>query len=130
VPIFTIVLRKGYGLGAQAMAGGSFHAGSFTVSWPSGEFGAMGIEGAVRLGYRNELAAVTDAAERTALFNRMVAQAYADGKALNMASFLEIDEVIDPAESRRWIAHGLRFRDAAGHDGADARGSGRFIDTW
>ena len=130
VPFFTIVLRKGYGLGAQAMAGGSFHAGSFTVSWPSGEFGAMGIEGAVRLGYRKELADVADPAERKALFDRMVAQAYADGKALNMASFLEIDEVIDPAESRRWIASGLRFRDGADHDRSDARGSGRFIDTW
>ncbi|MBD5633909.1 MAG: carbamoyl-phosphate synthase large subunit, partial [Candidatus Eremiobacteraeota bacterium] len=86
VPFFSIVLRKGYGLGAQAMAGGSFHAGSFTISWPTGEFGAMGIEGAVRLGYRKELAAVADEAERKALFDRMVAAAYADGKALNMAS--------------------------------------------
>ena len=99
-----------------------------TVRAPS--VGAMGIEGAVRLGYRKELADVADPAERKALFDRMVAQAYADGKALNMASFLEIDEVIDPAESRRWIASGLRFRDGADHDRSDARGSGRFIDTW
>jgi acetyl/propionyl-CoA carboxylase alpha subunit len=128
VPFFTIVLRKGYGLGAQAMAGGSFHAGSFTVSWPTGEFGAMGIEGAVRLGYRNELAAVADPAERRALFERMVATAYADGKALNMASFFEIDEVIDPVESRTWIRNGLRFREPPQHAGDSA--TRRFIDTW
>ena len=126
VPFFAIVLRKGYGLGAQAMAGGSFHAGSFTVSWPTGEFGAMGIEGAVRLGYRKELEAVADADERKALFDRMVADAYANGKALNMASFLEIDDVIDPAESRTWIRNGMRFRSertGATHDV-------RTIDTW
>jgi acetyl/propionyl-CoA carboxylase alpha subunit len=128
VPLFTIVLRKGYGLGAQAMAGGSFHAGSFTVAWPTGEFGAMGIEGAVRLGYRNELTAVADPAERAALFDGMVTKAYADGKALNMASFLEIDDVIDPYESRSWIANGLRFRAAPGRAHGD--GSRRFIDTW
>ncbi len=123
VPLFSIVLRKGYGLGAQAMAGGSFHAGSFTISWPTGEFGAMGIEGAVRLGYRKELEAVADPAERKALFDRMVAEAYANGKALNMASFLEIDDVIDPAESRAWIRSGLRLRGA--HDA-----SGRCVDAW
>jgi acetyl/propionyl-CoA carboxylase alpha subunit/acetyl-CoA carboxylase carboxyltransferase component len=128
VPFFTIVLRKGYGLGAQAMAGGSFRAGSFTIAWPTGEFGAMGIEGAVRLGYRNELAAVADPGERRALFERMVAQAYADGKALNMASFLEIDEVIDPAESRAWIRSGLRFRDAPG--AREGSPPVRFVDTW
>ncbi len=111
IPFFTIVLRKGYGLGAQAMAGGSFHAGFFTVSWPTGEFGAMGIEGAIRLGYRKELDAVTDPLERKALFDRMVADAYREGKALNTASYLEIDDVIDPAESRRWIRSGLDLTD-------------------
>jgi acetyl/propionyl-CoA carboxylase alpha subunit/acetyl-CoA carboxylase carboxyltransferase component len=126
VPFFAIVLRKGYGLGAQAMAGGSFHAGSFTVSWPTGEFGAMGIEGAVRLGYRKELDAVSDAGERKALFDRMVADAYANGKALNMASFLEIDDVIDPAESRRWIRSGMRFRPERGSTAHDVR----TVDTW
>jgi acetyl/propionyl-CoA carboxylase alpha subunit len=124
VPFFTIVLRKGYGLGAQAMAGGSFAAGSFTVAWPTGEFGAMGIEGAVRLGYRNELAAIVEPVERKVAFDRMVAGAYADGKALNMASFLEIDDVIDPAESRTWIRNGLRFRTA------EPDRSHRFVDTW
>jgi len=108
VPFLTIVLRKGYGLGAQAMAGGSFHAPLFTVAWPSGEFGGMGLEGAVRLGYRNELAALTDPEERRALFEKMVASAYEQGKALNVATYLEIDDVIDPAESRTWITRSLR----------------------
>ena len=81
VPFFTIVLRKGYGLGAQAMAGGSFHAPIFTVAWPTGEFGGMGLEGAVRLGFRRELDAVDDEAERQALFDEMVARMYEHGRA-------------------------------------------------
>jgi acetyl-CoA carboxylase carboxyltransferase component len=108
VPFFTIVLRKGYGLGAQAMAGGSFKAPAFTVSWPTGEFGGMGLEGAVKLGYRNELAAVDDPDQRRALFDEMVARMYAHGKALNTATHFEIDDVIDPADSRRWILTALR----------------------
>jgi len=107
VPYFTVVLRKGYGLGAQAMAGGSFHAPFFIVAWPSGEFGGMGLEGAVRLGYRKELAAIADPEEREALFEKIVASAYEQGKAINMASFLEIDAVIDPVDSRSWILRGL-----------------------
>jgi acetyl/propionyl-CoA carboxylase alpha subunit/acetyl-CoA carboxylase carboxyltransferase component len=103
VPCFTIVLRKGYGLGAQAMAGGSFKAPLFTVSWPTGEFGGMGLEGAVKLGFRKELAAIEDPEERRRLFEQMVARAYERGGALNTASHFEIDDVIDPAESRRWI---------------------------
>ena len=98
VPFGTIVLRKAYGLGAQAMAGGSFHAGTFAISWPTGEFGGMGLEGAVKLGYRKELEAIADPAERRALFDRMVADAYARGKALSTATYFEVDEVIDPAE--------------------------------
>lgn len=98
VPFFTVVLRKGYGLGAQAMAAGSFHSPLFTVAWPSGEFGAMGLEGAVRLGFAKELAAEEDPQRREALFRGMVDKAYRNGKALNMASYLEIDAVIDPAE--------------------------------
>jgi acetyl/propionyl-CoA carboxylase alpha subunit/acetyl-CoA carboxylase carboxyltransferase component len=108
VPIFTIVLRKGYGLGAQAMAGGSFHAPFFIVSWPTGEFGGMGLEGAVRLGYRKELEAAPNPDERERLFKEMVAQSYARGKAINMAAHLEIDDVIDPADSRRWIMRALK----------------------
>jgi acetyl-CoA carboxylase carboxyltransferase component len=106
-PWFTIVLRKGYGLGAQAMAGGGFHAQSFTVSWPTGEFGGMGIEGAVRLGYRKELEAIADPAEREAKFREMVARTYEQGKAINIAAVLEIDQVIDPVDTRRWIVRGL-----------------------
>jgi acetyl-CoA carboxylase carboxyltransferase component len=108
VPFFTIVLRKMYGLGGQAMAGGSTKAPLFTVAWPTGEFGGMGLEGSVKLGYRNELAAVEDPDEREALFEQMVARAYEHGKAVNTASHFEIDDVIDPADSRRWIIRALR----------------------
>src|SRR5437016_1057259 len=108
VPFFTIVLRKGYGLGAQAMAGGSFKAPIFTVAWPTGEFGGMGLEGAVKLGYRKELAAVEDPAARQALFEEMVARMYEHGKAVSYATYFEIDDVIDPAESRKWIMTALR----------------------
>ncbi|EQA45838.1 carboxyl transferase domain protein [Leptospira broomii serovar Hurstbridge str. 5399] len=107
VPIFTVVLRKGYGLGAMAMAGGSFHAPVFTISWPSGEFGAMGIEGEIRTGFQKELAEIKDWNERQKLFDRLVNEAYERGKAMNMASYLEIDAVIDPADSRKWILRGL-----------------------
>jgi acetyl-CoA carboxylase carboxyltransferase component len=98
VPWVTVVLRKGYGLGAQAMAGGSFHAKDLVVSWPTGEFGGMGLEGAVRLGFRNELAAATDE-ERQALEERLIRAAYERGGALSMASHVEIDDVIDPADT-------------------------------
>jgi acetyl-CoA carboxylase carboxyltransferase component/biotin carboxyl carrier protein len=104
VPCGTIVLRKGYGLGAQAMAGGGFKAPLFTVGWPTSEFGGMGLEGAVRLGMRRELDAVEDPAERERLFESFVAMAYERGRGLNMAAYGEIDDVIDPADSRRWIA--------------------------
>jgi acetyl-CoA carboxylase carboxyltransferase component len=103
VPFGTIVLRKGYGLGAQAMAGGSFKAPLFCVAWPTGEFGGMGLEGAVRLGYRKELDAIDDPDDRERAFQQMVDAAYEHGKALNSASHFEIDDVIDPADSRRWI---------------------------
>ena len=123
--MFTIVLRKGYGLGAQAMAGGSFHAPFFIVSWPTGEFGGMGLEGAVRLGFRKELEAEPTPEAREALFREKVAQSYARGKAINMAAYLEIDDVIDPADTRRWIMRGLKS--------LPPRPAGRrrtFIDTW
>jgi len=107
VPMFSVVLRKGYGLGAMAMTGGGFHAPVFTVAWPSGEFGAMGLEGAVRLGYRKELDAAPDGPQREALYRRHVDEHYAKGKAINMAATLEIDAVIDPAETRDWLARGL-----------------------
>ena len=103
-PLCTVVLRKGYGLGAMAMAGGSFHAPQFTVAWPTGEIGGMGLEGAVRLGFSKELAAAADEAERQALFDRLVEAAYQHGKALRSATTFELDDVIDPAESRAWVA--------------------------
>ncbi|MEO8363329.1 MAG: carboxyl transferase domain-containing protein [Ilumatobacteraceae bacterium] len=101
VPWLTVVLRKGYGLGAQAMAGGSFHATEMIVSWPTGEFGGMGLEGAVRLGFKRELDAIADPDERARLEARLIAEAYHRGGALNMASHVEIDDVIDPAETRQ-----------------------------
>ena len=123
VPFFAVVLRKGYGLGAMAMAGGGFHSPMATVAWPSGEFGAMGLEGAVRLGYRKELGAAPAGAERDALFEQLVDQQYANGKAINMAATLEIDAVIDPAQTRSWLAHGLASAKVA------PRGE-RFVDPW
>jgi acetyl-CoA carboxylase carboxyltransferase component len=114
VPYFSVVLRKGYGLGAMGMTAGSFHAPIFTVAWPTGEFGAMGLEGAVRLGFRKELEALPEGAQREALFQKLLAQQYAHGEAMHMAATLEIDAVIDPAETRAWLVRGLagaRLRD-------------------
>ena len=107
VPFFAIVLRKGYGLGAMAMTAGGFHAPVFTVAWPSGEFGAMGLEGAVKLGYAKELAAQPSDAARDALYQKLVDDQYTAGHALNMAATLEIDAVIDPALTRDWLVRGL-----------------------
>jgi len=107
VPLVTIFLRKGYGLGAMAMAGGSFHHPRFSAAWPAGEFGAMGLEGAVRLGFKKELAAETDEAARDALFNQLVDSMYQRGKATEAAAHLEIDAVIDPADTRAVIVRAL-----------------------
>ncbi len=104
IPVGTVVLRKGYGLGAQAMAGGGFKAPQFVVGWPTSEFGAMGLEGAVRLGLRRELEAIEDAEARRAAYEGAVAAAYERGQGLNMAAYGEIDDVIDPADTRRWIS--------------------------
>jgi acetyl-CoA carboxylase carboxyltransferase component len=127
VPFGTIVLRKGYGLGAQAMAGGGFNAPLFVVGWPTSEFGGMGLEGAVRLGMRRELDAIEDEAEREQAFEAAVAAAYEHGKGLNMAAHGEIDDVIDPADSRRWI--GMLW---AGDAGAEPHAGKRrpHVDTW
>mgnify|MGYP000016919004 FL=1 len=103
VPMVSVVTRKAYGLGAQAMMGGSTKAPVACLAWPTGEFGGMGLEGAVRLGYRKELEAVANDAERDALFRVMVDRMYAHGKAVSVASFFEIDDVIDPIDTRRWI---------------------------
>ena len=107
VPLLAVVLRKGYGLGAMAMTGGSLHAPLMTVAWPTGEFGGMGLEGAVRLGFRKELEAKPEGPEREALFDSLVAMAYERGTAINMAAVLEIDGVIDPAETRDRLIRGL-----------------------
>jgi acetyl-CoA carboxylase carboxyltransferase component len=125
VPCFTVVVRKGYGLGAQAMAVGGFDAPVFTIAWPTGEFGAMGLEGAVRRGFRKELEAAAAGPEREALYNKLVAEQYRKGSAINMAATLEIDAVIDPAETRAWLLRGL---DSAARK---PRGGGsRFVDGW
>ena len=108
VPLCTIVLRKSYGLGAQGMAGGSMKTPCFAVAWPTGEFGGMGLEGAVKLGYRKELEAETDPHKRKALYEQLVARMYESGKALSTATYFEIDDVIDPAASRDWIMAALR----------------------
>jgi len=107
VPCATVILRKAYGLGAQAMAAGSFKAPEFVVAWPTGELGGMGLEGAVRLGFRAELEAEPDPAARQRLLDEMVAAAYEHGKGLNVAAQFEIDDVIDPADTRRWITSAL-----------------------
>ncbi len=108
IPFVTVVLRKGYGLGAMAMAGGSFRAPIFTIAWPTGEFGGMGLEGAVRLGYRKELEAIADPIAREAEYQRLVDRMYEHGSAINAATAFEIDEVIDPADTRHWIMTALR----------------------
>jgi acetyl/propionyl-CoA carboxylase alpha subunit/acetyl-CoA carboxylase carboxyltransferase component len=127
VPFFAVVLRKGYGLGAQAMTAGGFDAPVFTVAWPTGEFGAMGLEGAVRLGFRKELAAVAEGAERDALFKELVAQQYANGEAIHMAQTLEIDAVIDPADTRTWLVRGL---ESAMRATRAQQPPSPYVDTW
>lgn len=125
VALLAVTLRKGYGLGAMAMAGGGFRSASFTISWPTGEFGPMGLEGAVRLGFKKELEAVPDGPERKALFDRLVAQSYERGHAINTAAAVEIDAVIDPAETRKWIAQGIASAELRGR--RERRG---FVDAW
>lgn len=107
VPVVNIILRKAYGLGAMALAGGSLHKPIYTAAWPTGEVGAMGLEGAVQLGFRKELEATASAAEREQLFERLVRQLYDQAKATEAATYLEIDAVIDPADTRRVILRAL-----------------------
>ncbi|WP_339947461.1 carboxyl transferase domain-containing protein [uncultured Albimonas sp.] len=127
VPIFAVVLRKGYGLGAMAMTGGAFHESLFTISWPTGEFGGMGLEGAVHLGFRKELEAKTDPREKQALFDELLAKMYASGKAIQAAITAELDAVIDPVETRQWILAGLRSVPAERLTGGKGR---TYIDAW
>jgi acetyl-CoA carboxylase carboxyltransferase component len=126
VPYFTIALRKGYGLGAQAMAAGGFHEGFFITAWPTGEFGGMGLEGAVRHGFRKELEAIKDPVERDKEYRKLVDMMYTVGKAMNMASYMEIDSVIDPAETRRWLLNGLNSASSAYKN----EPGDRYIDPW
>jgi acetyl-CoA carboxylase carboxyltransferase component len=138
VPFACVITRKAYGLGAQAMAGGSFRRPLFTVAWPTGELGGMGLEGAVRLGFRRELDLIDDPEERAAAFDAMVARAYEHGKAVHVAEHFEIDDVIDPAVTRRRFVHALDAASSAasGSSSADVatrpgQGRGRpFVDTW
>ena len=126
VPYFTVVLRRGYGLGAMAMAKGGFHESFFTAAWPTGEFGGMGLEGAVKAGFKKELEAIEDPQEREALYHKLVAELYERGKAINMASYLEVDAVIDPADTRKWIMQGL-----TSIPGECPKGTGHdFVDPW
>jgi acetyl-CoA carboxylase carboxyltransferase component len=127
VPTYCVILRKAYGLGAIAMAAGSFKAPQFSVSWPTGEFGGMGLEGSVKLGFRDELAARTDPAERLALYEELVAKEYQRGKALNYSTGFAIDDTIDPADTRFWLANLL----AAQRPPAPRQGKKRpAIDAW
>ena len=128
VPVVTVVLRKAYGLGAQAMAGGTFTAPVATVAWPTGEVGPMGLEGAVSLGFRRELDAVADPAERAELERYLIERAYQHSKALNVASTFELDDVIDPADTRRWILAAIRGWERSERSAPTKRRP--FIDTW
>jgi acetyl-CoA carboxylase carboxyltransferase component len=123
VPYLSVVLRKGYGLGAMAMTAGGFHSPLFTVAWPTGEFGAMGLEGAVRLGFKKELEATSEGPERQALYDKLVARQYDNGSAIHMAATLEIDAVIDPAQTRAWLVAGLQ-------SGVVRPTQGAAIDSW
>ncbi len=126
VPYFSVVLRRAYGLGAMAMAQGGFHESFFTTSWPTGEFGGMGLEGAVKAGFKKELAAKKDPEERKELYNKLVADLYERGKAINMASYMEIDSVIDPADTRKWIVRGLKSAPPV----SESRKQEPFVDSW
>jgi acetyl-CoA carboxylase carboxyltransferase component len=124
VPLFTVIVRKGYGLGAQAMAGGSFHEPFFTIAWPTAELGPMGLEGAVELGFSKELDAAASESERNAIYEQLLARMYEKGKGVSVATAFEIDAVIDPAETRTWLSRG---RKSAGRRTSEQR---RIVDVW
>jgi acetyl-CoA carboxylase carboxyltransferase component len=127
VPTFGVVLRKAYGLGGIAMTGGSFKANLFTVAWPTGEWGTMGLEGSVHLAYRNEMAAIKDPIERRKFFDEHVAAAYESGRAVRLANAFSIDDAIDPADTRYWLANMLAsLRPPAPREGKKRS----FIDAW
>ncbi|PBC36013.1 carbamoyl-phosphate synthase large subunit [Rhodococcus sp. ACPA4] len=122
VPVCFVALRKAYGLGAMAMSGGHLHAATAAFAWPTGEFGGMGLEGSVRLGYRRELEDIADPVERQDRFAELVDEAYERGKALNIATVFEIDGVIDPAETRTLVCGVIGKTKLAPRR--------NFVDTW
>jgi methylmalonyl-CoA carboxyltransferase large subunit len=126
VPLVAVILRRGYGLGAQAMCGGSLHGPLLTVAWPGAHLGPMGLEGAVRLGLRKELAAIADDEEREQAVRAATAAAERNARALNAASMFELDDVIDPAETRTLVAATL----AAAAQHPRSAPTTRFVDTW
>jgi acetyl-CoA carboxylase carboxyltransferase component len=127
VPLVAVVLRRGYGLGAQAMVAGSLHEPLLTVGWPSAELGPMGLEGAVRLGFRRELEQISDEAERDKKVRDLTVMAEENAKAINAATLFEIDDVIDPADTRALVASTF----ASASWGAERQRRGhRFVDTW
>jgi acetyl-CoA carboxylase carboxyltransferase component len=127
VPLISVVVRRAYGLGAQAMTGGDFHAPLLNLAWPTGEFGAMGVEGAVKLAMRKELDAIEDDAARAERVQELVDAVMAQAGALNMATHFEIDDVIDPAETRERIVAALRSaRTAEPHPGKRRT----MVDSW
>ena len=126
VPLIAVILRRGYGLGAQAMTGGSLHEPLLTVAWPGAHLGPMGLEGAVRLALRKELEAIADEAERERRVRELTAAAEDNAKALNAAALFELDDVIDPAETRGLLAATLATAAAA----AEPARAHRFVDTW
>ena len=129
VPVFMVVLRKGYGLGAQAMGMGSLHVPQLTIAWPTGEFGPMVLEGAVRLGYSKEIAAAggEGTTDGDALFNKLLDAMIANGKAINAAMYHEIDAVIDPMETRSYLTRALKTLPVGKKNGGGKRS---FIPTW
>ncbi len=127
VPLFGVVVRKAYGLGVQAMCGASALVGFFTVAWPTAEFAGMNIEGSVKLGYRKELIAIDDPEDRIQTYEKMVNRAYENAKAVNAAAGGGLDDVIDPAETRTWIANGLKRLPPAPQRSGKKR---PYVDTW
>ena len=126
VPFISVILRRAYGLGAQAMMAGSTHEPLLTLAWPGAHMGPMGLEGAVRLALKKELAAIEDEAEREARVRELTAAAEENAKAINAATLFEIDDVIDPAQTRGIIASTLR----AAENAPRPPRSHRFVDTW
>jgi len=127
VPVFGIIVRKAYGLGVQAMCGASSMVPFFSVAWPTAEFAGMNIEGAVKLGFRNDLAAIEDSDERIKKYDEMVAASYDRAKAVNSAPFFGVDDIIDPADSRAWIVTGLNSMPPVEVRKTKKR---PYIDTW